>query len=504
MKKARIIAGILVAIMSMTAFAACNSNSDNTSSAASSTASTVSGTESEPTSDEESKGPLDHLDTVNLGKDIVFLVNTATDIKNGYRSIEIMPNDEDKSYTYMNADVAIRNAMVEDKLGVKISEIRTTTMTNDIINANNTGLQDFQIVVPYMTDAGPLVTSNAFYDLMEYSDIINFEGSYWDQNANENLSINNKLYFTTGDFSFLSMDVTHCMVFNRDVVTELGLENPYDLVDSGKWTFDKMMELCHSITSEVNGESGLQYTDNIGLFINANYSNSLFIGAGQRFITKDASGKPVLSIFNDTAASVASKITDIFASQDSIYIEGFNSDAQADGFTNCYWAARDALANKRALITTIALSDIINLSNSYDCKFGLLVTPKFNEEQDNYYSYISVVYATACAIPTCNPDPETAALVLEALNASSTETTKKSYYERVLKAQKLDDTKSEEMLDFIFSNRVYDLGAIYNWGSVRDFLIPVCVNGTAQFASKYDSEKDTIIAAIDDTLSFLE
>ena len=201
-------------------------------------------------------------------------------------------------------------------------------------------------------------------------------------------------------------------------------------------------------------------------------------------------------IYNERATEVVSKITSVFSSEASLYIEGYNSQAQQDGFNNCYAAARDALANKRALFVTISLSDIISLSNAYDCNFGLIVTPKFNEEQDTYHSYISVICATCVAIPLSNEDPETAALAIEALNAASTETTKKDYYERVLKAQKLKDEEGEQMLDFIFNNRVYDLGAIYNWGGIRDFLNTICVDGTDMFASKYEANKDSIEAAI--------
>ncbi len=503
MKKKRFLALILALLMLSALLAACDGDSETESSTPSvSESSTVSTAAEESSEPDTSVGPLDHLGDANFDKDIYFLVNTQTDVSNGYRSIEICPNDEDLKYTYMNEAVLERNRLIEEKLGIRIHEIRTTTMTNDIITAVNANTQEFQIVCPWMTDAGPLVASGCFYDLHEFDDIINFDKPYWDNNANESLSINHKLYFTTGDFSLLSMDVTHCMVFNRDMINENGLENPYDLVAEGKWTLDKMLEMSSAVTAETDGEPGITWKDIVGLHVNTNFSNSFFIGAGERFVRKDADDVPYIAIYSQHSADVVEKITSVFQSPDSIHIESYNAQAQQEGFTNCYWAARDALANKRALFVAIALSDIINLSNTYDCKFGLLVTPKFNEEQEGYNSYISVIYASCCAIPSCNEDPETAALVLEALNAASTETTRKHYYQRVLKAQKLRDEEGEEMLDFIFNNRVYDLGAIYNWGEIRDFLNSVCVDGTDMFTSKYESKKDVIESAMKETLKF--
>lgn len=502
MNKKRFSALALALLMAAVAFASCNNDANESSAPSSNSDAVVSTSDDSGSEPEVSVGPLDHLVDRYTDKEVTFLVNTQTDVSNGYRSIEICPNDEDQKYTYMNDAVERRNRMIEEQLGIKISEIRTTTMTSDITNAINTGSQEFQVVCPWMTDAGPLVASGCFYDLRDYDDVIRFDQPYWDNNANESLSINKKLYFTTGDFSLLSMDVTHCMIFNRDVVAENGLENPYDLVADGKWTLDKMMELSRAVTSDSDGEPGYSYKDNIGLHVNANYSNSFFIGSGENFIRKDSNDIPYLVIYNERATEVVSKITSVFSSEASLYIEGYNSQAQQDGFNNCYAAARDALANKRALFVTITLSDIISLSNAYDCNFGLLVTPKFNEEQDTYHSYISVICATCVAIPLSNEDPETAALAIEALNAASTETTKKDYYERVLKAQKLKDEEGEQMLDFIFNNRVYDLGAIYNWGGIRDFLNTICVDGTDMFASKYEANKDSIEAAINNTLDF--
>lgn len=504
MKKAKRLIALAIALLTAASlFASCNDDTDDPSTAQSDVPSQSNVSTVEESSESEvSVGPLDHLEDKNLDKDVYFLVNTQTDISNGYRSLEICPNEDDLKYAYMNEYVIERNRMIEEKLGVRIREIRTTNMMNDIRNAVNVGSQEFQIACPWMTDAGPLVASGCFYDLYEFNDIIKFDAPYWDNGANESLSVNGKLYFTTGDFSLLSMDVTHCMVFNRDMIAENGLENPYDLVYEGKWTIDKMMEMAHAVTAESDGEPGLSYKDNIGLHVNSNFSNSFFIGAGERFIQKDKDDMPYLAIYNSRSAEVVDKITSVFQSADSIHIESYNDQAQRDGFTNCYWAARDALANKRALFVAISLSDIINLSNTYDCNFGLLVTPKFNEDQEDYSSYISVIYASCCAIPTCNEDPETAALVLEALNATSTETTKKHYYQRVLKAQKLKDEEGEEMLDFIFNNRVYDLGAIYNWGGLRDFFTTICVNGTDMFTSKYEANEEAIKSAMNDTLSF--
>ena len=58
------------------------------------------------------------------------------------------------------------------------------------------------------------------------------------------------------------------------------------------------------------------------------------------------------------------------------------------------------------------------------------------------------------------------------------------------------------MLDLIFNTRVYDIGALYNWNSIRDF-VSTCVTGTTNtFTQSYDSQKDAFINAMQETIDY--
>ncbi len=501
MNVTRIFALILTAILILSSLASCAEENTGEKVSAAEESRTVSESSAEEISEiseevsEAPKGPLDHLEDMYLDRDIVILSESTGGT---YRPKEIVPDDE----TAISEFVKERNDLVEDKLGVRIKEIRTGNMTGDLRNAALTK-PEFDIAMPFMTTAGPLITEDIFYDLFEFSDIIRFGEPYWDKNAVDSLSLGNKLFIATGDFSVNTIDVTHCMIFNQDVVAQKGLENPYTLVKEGKWTIDKMLEMAKEVTAESDGVDGITYKDTIGLFINNNYSNSLFIGCGESFVTKDENDSPVLAIYSDNSADVVQKIFDIFHDSAVIRLESFSSQAKADGYNDCYWAGRDRLANGNALFDTISLNAVLNMT-SYDANFGFLVTPKYSEEQENYRSYISIIYATGCVIPSGNDDPETAALVLEALCAASSSTVKYNYYDRILKVQQTRDEESEAMLDTILNSRVYDLGALYNWGGLRDFLTGICATGaTNTFKSSYDAKEGQILGEMQATIDYL-
>ena len=500
MKKSYFISVILIIAMAVSLFVSCAETEPGNTSSASAEASEANGSnpevseESSETS-EEPKGPLDHLEDMFLDRDIVILSENGGGT---YRPKEIVPDDE----SAISEFVGERNSLVETKLGVRIKEMRTGNMASELRNAA-LNEPSFDIAMPFMTTAGPLITEGVFYDLLGFSDIIRFNEPYWDQNAVSSLSLGGKLYIATGDFSVNTIDVTHCMIFSKEVVEKNGLENPYTLVKEGRWTLDKMLEMAKQVTSESDGEDGITYKDTIGLFINNNYSNSLFIGSGESFITKDSNDIPVLSIYSERSSEVVQKVFDIFHDSAVIRLESFSSQAKADGFTDCYWAGRDRIANGNALFDTISLNAVLNMA-SYDADFGFLITPKYTVEQENYRSYISIIYATGCVIPAGNADPETAALVLEALCAASSSTVKYNYYDRILKVQQTRDEESENMLDLILKNRVYDLGALYNWGGIRDFLTNICAtSATNTFKSSFEANEDKFLGEMQATIDYL-
>lgn len=85
---------------------------------------------------------------------------------------------------------------------------------------------------------------------------------------------------------------------------------------------------------------------------------------------------------------------------------------------------------------------------------------------------------------------------------ASTETLRKNYYEVLLKNRFIKDDEGEFALDLIFNNRVFEPGAIYTWGSLSNLIPTVAQSGN--FESTYDSNKDSISAAIEQTIAIFK
>ncbi len=496
----RIISLVMILIMSLTAFAACKDEEDTSSTTGSST---------------QTNELFSGLPEVNYGgEEFTILVPGEEGSNAGYTSCEIM--EQETSPEVLNDNIRTRNELVEERFGVKIAEIRSTAdqkMMALIREACMSFTDEYDLVMPYIPDAATLALEDMFYLVNDYP-YINLDNPCWDKNATEGLSINNKNYFVTGDISLLTFACTHAIVFNKTMITNYGLENPYDLVESGDWTIDKLREMSKNVTKDSDGVTGMSNTDTYGFLVNSNFVTSMFVGCGERLTDKDADDIPFISVDSESSVTVFSKIFDLVNDSNCTgkidsTTSGFYISSTSGGDVSGHWkAATDSVGNNRTMFRAMSIIDIVDLGSKYDCDYGVLPIPKFSAQQDDYYSFVSTLYATCVAIPSSNAEPEKASIIAQALCEASTDTTKYAYYDVIMKGRNIKDDESEEMLNLIFDSRVYDLGVVFNWGgtsvydtnSIGSFMNTVAFSGQQTFASTYQSIEDVIQNALDSTL----
>lgn len=475
----------------------------------------VSETASSATSQTESKEEEKFVLFSNLpdknygGRDFTVLVEG--DYMNTYRSVELTVQAE--SYSGLNTAIQTRNDLIAEKFGVNIVEERTAAngeMLSTLRDNAVAGISLYDMAMPYMSDAATLALEGTLYDLNELEHI-HLDQKYYDQGSVSDLSVAGKNYFVTGDLSLLSFACTHAIVFNKDVIKDNSMDDPYALVEKGEWTLDKMLEMSSKITADTDGESGMSYTDTYGFLVNDNFILSMYIGAGQRLTTKNNNDEPIIAITGEGPARVYEKIYDLVTNvnatcQFSAASNSYYTSATAAG-KNIWVAAIESVADKRALFRAIALIDIFD-HGDYEGNFGVLPVPKYDTAQDEYYSRVSTVYASSVAIPFNVEDPEMSAIITDALMQASTDTTKNAYFQVIMTDRKVQDYDSEKMLDIIFNSRVYDLGSIYHWGgtsesdaaSISGFMNVIATSGSNTFASSWQSIESSVQAKMEETI----
>lgn len=130
------------------------------------------------------------------------------------------------------------------------------------------------------------------------------------------------------------------------------------------------------------------------------------------------------------------------------------------------------------------LEPVVRDLRAMSTDFGILPSPKFDESQKNYYTYAEMS-GIVVSIPK-TADPEFAGLITEALAYESGSTLMPAFYDLCLTSKVLRDDESEGMLDIIFNNKVYDIGYIYNIGTLPSILNTLVQTGKTDFVSAYD------------------
>ena len=67
-----------------------------------------------------------------------------------------------------------------------------------------------------------------------------FTKEYWDQNCYKTLSIGGKIYYMVGDISAAMLSGSEVAFFNKNMISEFKLDNPYELVYNNEWTWEKL------------------------------------------------------------------------------------------------------------------------------------------------------------------------------------------------------------------------------------------------------------------------
>ncbi|MDD4774155.1 MAG: hypothetical protein PHZ09_11245 [Eubacteriales bacterium] len=389
-----------------------------------------------------------------------------------------------------NDAVYSRNLIIEERFNVEITQSRLQNATNAARKSLMAGENEYDVIMPYMNPAISLPQEGLLLELSKVP-YLALDNPWWDQRANENLKMNGKLFFTTGDISILDNECTMVMFFNKKLIGDFSLDNPYELVNTNKWTLDKMFEMSSGITNDIDGDGKLTHADQWGLSCASNAPHSFYFAAGERIAANNSEGQLELVMNNHRAANVIDKIMSICLDPSVL-----SDHTGGSGFDRVSIMFNDS----RVLFVTFALVDINGLRDA-EFEFGILPYPLYDESQSEYNCLISTGIVPALSVPYNCAKPDAVGVVLESMAYYSVDTLTVAYYDNALKTRYVRDEESGEMLDIIFATRVYDLGFIFDWGGAGNLIYNMYMKKNNSIASAYAAIEEKANAAMNKTIN---
>ncbi len=352
----------------------------------------------------------------------------------------------------MNDAVYTRNIFLEEKYNIKIvadedtvENVKKAVQTNILANDAT-----YDIYMPTTEHAFSLVLEGCFY---ENTDIpyVNVEKPWWMGETMDNLSIKNKNYFLLGDIAFSNFIASSSIYFNHVLANENNVPDMYQLVRDGKWTYEKMHEICVGITRDLNGDGIMNGEDQWGVQPSNFTWQPLYFGSGSSLVEKDSNDVPYLSWDSEKNMAVFDRLFTFLndSNGSAVISQQHFKDVKIGNNRDNFLAGR----------SLFRIEQLYGLSQIREAEFeyGILPAPKYDEAQEFYYSYVHPKQSQAICIPITNTRLELTGAILEDGAYQSYQTVRPAYYDVTLTGKLARNEDTVEMLTIMLAHLNPDL-----------------------------------------------
>lgn len=404
---------------------------------------------------------------------------------------------EEMTGDLLNDAVYQRNTAVEDRYNITITDNK---LEGNIANNNmGPGYQAISTAV-IAGDASYSAATVGGYDactlvlggyLAEMSSLphVDLSQNWWDQNAVSDLKIAGKTYFTTGAVSTAINDCTIAVFFNQQVATDYGIDDLYSSVQEGSWDFDKLASYAELVSTDLDGDGAMTTADRFGSITWDDTVMAAVNATGVKCATLNNDGYLELTIYDEKVVNMLDKYTD-FAFDKSV-----SYNYQRDSYDI---ATPVSMFQNGQSLFYIQLLNLASEFRNMETDFGILPFPKYDANQNSYYSTVGSWHSMFFCIPGVLEDAERTGMVTEALAYYSEELVTPVYYDQVLSYKYMRDEESVEMLDIILHSRVFDLGWFYKVGDYYAEVIYMIWDYTDNFTSRYEKNEQKALAQIEE------
>ncbi len=420
---------------------------------------------------------------------------------NGWESRAVVDIDaEAENGEAINDAVFRRNSAVEERCNITISLDLQDSAHAKFKKAAMSGDDTYSLVHLTVGDATGMVSNGYYYNIRELPHV-DLTKPWYDPNSIEALDYKGKLYMISTDITTEEKNATTTLLFNKQMAQQFDLPDMYEMVLDGTWTFDRMQEMYRGVSADVNGDGKMTLDDRWGFLGARDFAGCLYISGGGTYVSRDASGDLYDSFPSEYNITLVQKIQAIMCDEDNFY--NHHSGTKQAPETDDY-EYRMLFHDGKGLFYWARFDDVLVL-RAMDADFGILPIPKYNEQQASYLSLVSPYTSSLMSVPISISDPDRTGYIIEALAAESKYTLQPAYYEKALKGISLRDSESEDMLDIIFDNRVYDFGFIFDIGGWRTQLEQnIAISLNKPVASQYEKSKTKIEKALNKLVEKLE
>lgn len=449
MKKYLRIIALVMAILTLSGmFAACAETGTTDTTTAADVAATEAPTV-ETTVEETLYAPDDLAESYNFGETITIYM---------WKDYTMMEFYAEETGDVIDDAIFNRNIAVEDRLGIEFEYVEEKGSSSDYENWIKKAENDWQADNSYDIYAGysrsaPLMTLKGMtVNLLDY-EAFSVEKPWWPEALTTECTINDKLYFCSGDISTNLLWMMIGTFYNRELYnTYFPTEkSPMDMVEDNEWTMEKFFSMVQDIYTD-DGNAKKDDADFYGLVLYETNIDAFQTGAGIISIERDPeNGLKISEGWNSQRCADACELVGNFIDSDGVI---YNTSTKI----------RNIFYEERALFITDRLFIVAGKDTSETGKiefsYGLVPQPKFDTQQESYLTNVGHPF-TMYAVNSQSKKIEAAVTTLEAIGSANHRTVTPAVFEVAMKVRYTDDPQTSGMYDLLREGISFDIGRLY-------------------------------------------
>ncbi len=402
-----------------------------------------------------------------------------------WMAINRVTADEETGDT-LNDAVFRRNALIEERYNVKLAEVQNMdNALKNVMNFVTAGDSTHSIFLLREEPAFNVVLQSG---AMDFADIphLNLDREWWLQSSLESMSIDNRVFYGISTFDTTHYDGTSALFFNKTMAADFDLDSPYEMVENGTWTIDRLREMAMAVSSDLNGDGKWDEQDRYG-YTSHEFLVTRYLAAALEApmsLSKDGDDMLAFTMTGEDYINRLLKVSE-FCKKDAGFYHPKATSENHGGYE--YFISGNVLFYNETLGNAQKLRQMT-------LDFGILPPPKYDEAQENYYS--DVIEAYFMLVPVTNADLDRTGILMEALAYESLDTVMTAAYDGMLQGIVSRDTESEASLDIIFGNLSYNHPVAFAYTCSN--LYPKLFAGKTDIASSLEKLTSKIEKAIED------
>ena len=376
-------------------------------------------------------------------------------------------NDElfvdDLNGAMVNDAIYRRNENVQAKLNVVFEDVKIAgtdnyLISNELRNAANTGEAYFDIAANSTYSTIMYTGENILFDLTE-CEYLDLDAVYWSQGFNQHASIGEAQYLATGAIALSLFRYMFVNFYNKELLASAQYENLYDVVDEKRWTLDYQIQLSKDLYRDADGSGSVSEGDTVGFATSTVlYVDPYWSSCDIPIVTKDADNLLEFNLDIEKLGNVVDKLISLYHDSNAWIDNSSGDDGKQNSLGSLF--ASGLVGTTCMRLVSVETQQFISM----EAEYGVIPVPKYDEAQENYYTYLHDQFTSFGITSVLSRDTEKIQMlgaVLEAMALESYKVVVPAYYEVALKGRYLDDPDSWRMLDMIYENVKVDAGVLY-------------------------------------------